>query len=339
MSVLSASEQTQINISLGGIVVSNYLSYLAMGIVLSATWTYFSKFPNDTWWLKVLVILCVSMCISDTIGTGMWTYDWAVANYANLSALSFIHWAIPAEAFLFGTCGLIVQLFYAWRIWMMSLRKNWILPIVIGCFSILGWCILCWAVHILGTHKHMSDFTLIIPVIYIWFGGSVAADVLITGSMIYYLDLCFRIKLHKTQQIDASYHAPRRFRQLMVRTVECNLLSLFAQTIAIGLFSSHSVGFYFVITDMTLAKVYTFSLLVSLNCRHSSNSHGTSGGESSSSKEGGGVELTALHTSSIPSTQLSADIQRETTGDWPQRTKGPAFNADELDADVVSSPV
>ncbi|KAE9383541.1 hypothetical protein BT96DRAFT_39777 [Gymnopus androsaceus JB14] len=77
-----------------------YLSYLTMGIVLSTTWTYFSKFPNDKWRFKALVILCVSMCIAETIGSGrrrrpcthlslkptdifagIWSYDWAVANY------------------------------------------------------------------------------------------------------------------------------------------------------------------------------------------------------------------------------------------------------------------
>ncbi|KAE9383400.1 hypothetical protein BT96DRAFT_64510 [Gymnopus androsaceus JB14] len=94
------------------------------------------------------------------------------------------------------------------------------------------------------------------------------ADVLITSSMIYYLDLRFRIKRHKTQQNQANYHAPRRFRRLIVRTVECNFLSLFIQAVGVGLFNCSNVGLYFV-TNMTLAKVYTFSLLVSLNIRHS----------------------------------------------------------------------
>ncbi|KAE9397281.1 hypothetical protein BT96DRAFT_995879 [Gymnopus androsaceus JB14] len=144
---LSAAEQTEINLSVGAVVVGNYLSYLTMGIVLCATWTYFSKFPNDKWWFKVLVTLCVSMCIGDTIATGQnrhstdpsfkptdifalagcWSYDWAVTNYANPAALAFIHWGVPAEGFLLATCGLGVQLFYAWRVWMMSMKNNWIL--------------------------------------------------------------------------------------------------------------------------------------------------------------------------------------------------------------------
>ncbi|KAE9391406.1 hypothetical protein BT96DRAFT_925313 [Gymnopus androsaceus JB14] len=336
MSGLSAAEQAEINVTLGAIVVSNNLSYLTMGIVLCATWIYFSKFPNDTWWFKAPVIVCVSICIADTIATGMWSYDWAVANYGNPAALAFTYWALPAEPSFYGTCGLIVQLFYAWRIWTMSLRKNWILPIVIGCLSILGWCILCWVVHTIATHSLLSQLDLLLPVLYIWLGGSAAADVIITGSMIYYLDLRFRFERHKAGTV---YQAPRRFRQIIVRTVEINLLSLLAQAAAIGLFNHSSIGFYYAIPDMMLAKVYTFSLLVSLNTRQSQQSYGTSGGFSSSFRVGGNRDALAsstLPTAIFPSTQITADTEREATCDWEKQTTGPVTSAKELHNHVLS---
>ncbi|KAE9391541.1 hypothetical protein BT96DRAFT_1024024 [Gymnopus androsaceus JB14] len=227
MSSLSTAEQAQINLSVGGVLSSNYLPYLTMGIVLSAS---------------------------------IWSYDWAVANYANPAALAFTHWTLAAEPFL------------------------------------------------------------------------LAADALITSSMFYYLDLRFRIELHKMQQNQAGYRAPRRFRRLIARTVECNLLSLFAQAIAIGLFNNTRIGLYYLITNMMLVKVYTFSLLVSLNCRHPDNGHGTSEGGFSSIR-GGDVELNVLgdrHTCAFPSTQIPVHIQRETTIEWQGQTKGPAFNVDEF---------
>ncbi|KAE9402643.1 hypothetical protein BT96DRAFT_918152 [Gymnopus androsaceus JB14] len=322
MPSLSAEEQAQINISLGGVVVSNYLSYLTMGIVLCAAWTYFSKFPTDRWWFKALIILCVSMCICDTIATGMWTYDLAVANYANPARLAFTHWAVPAEGFFFGLCGVIVQLFYAWRVWIMSIRKNQILPAVIGCLSISGWCMNCWIAYTAATHDLVSEITLLQTEVYIWLGGTVGADVLITSSMIYYLDLRFRVESHSTQ---LNHHLPGRFRRLIARTVECNLLSLLAQAIAVGLFGRSNVGSYVFITDMTFTKVSTFSLLVSLNCRHPDNGTGTSIGGFSSFAD---IELNILGT--IPSTQVPIHTQRETTVEWQGQKKGPAFNADEF---------
>jgi len=330
MSSLSAAEQAQIKISLGGVVVSNCLSYLTMGIVLCATWTYFIKFPNDLWRFKVLVILCVSMCICDTIATGMWTYDWAVANYANPTALAFTHWAAPVEGFLFGSCGLAVQLFYAWRVWVMSMKKNWILPVMIGCLSISSWCMICWIVHIIATHKLIADLILFQSEVYIWLGGSVGADVLITGSMIYYLDLRFRIELQQNQA-ETGYRAPQRFRRIIVRTVECNILSLVAQAFGVGLFGHPNVGLYYFLTDMTFTKVSTFSLLVSLHCRRSDNGIETSYGGFSSSRAGD-VELGALAIGDRqPSTRMSV-IQRDLNGEWQQK-KGPAFNPNALTPD------
>ncbi|KAE9388655.1 hypothetical protein BT96DRAFT_1025359 [Gymnopus androsaceus JB14] len=354
MSGLSAVEQARINLSVGGVVVGNYFSYLTMGIVLSATWTYFSKFPADRWWFKTLVVLCVSMCICDTIATGFWSYDLAVANYANPAVLAFSHWSVPAEGFFLATCGLVVQLFYAWRLWIMSMKNNWILPLVIGFLSILSYCVGCWMIHSSIIHKLISDFILLLPVAYIWFGSSVAADVVITGSMVYYLDFRFRMNPEFPSGVSPNWAFHRNLRKLMVRTVECNLLSLFVQAITIGLFNHSTIGLYYLITDMTLAKVYTFSLLVSctfrralilspsrlsssyqisipsVNCRHSNNGPGISnGGFSSSRGVGGIVELTVLHTSFFPSTRVSR-IQREATGDSQEQTNGPVFNDNEV---------
>ncbi|KAE9402212.1 hypothetical protein BT96DRAFT_918398 [Gymnopus androsaceus JB14] len=258
------------------------------------------------------------MCIGDTIVTGILTYDLAVANYANPSALAFIKWPIVLEPFLLATCCLTVQFFYAWRIWIMSLRRNWILLVLIGCLSILSWCALCWEVHTLATHNLISELNILLSS-YIWFGGSLAADVLITCSVIYYLDLRFRMRPEFPSGVSANRLLHRSFRKLIVRTVECNLLSLIAQAIAVGLFARGSVGSYSGITGMTLAKVYTFSLLVSLNCRHSKNDG--SGGGGLSSSRGGGIDSAAVSdrrgTITFPSTQV--DIQRETAGN---RRKG-----------------
>ncbi|KAE9384289.1 hypothetical protein BT96DRAFT_1008231 [Gymnopus androsaceus JB14] len=287
MSGLSAAEQAQINLSLGAVVVGNYLSELTMGIVLAVAWTYFSKFPTDLWWFKAIVILCVILCIADTVAHGIWNYDWAVANYGRSAALEYIHWAIPAGACFFSMCGLIVQIFYAWRLWVMSLKRNWILPTVVGCLSILGWSVIVWEVYVLTTHHLITDFSLVLPGTYIWLGGCVGADVLITGSMIYYLDVRFRIE-HPN-----DYHAPQRFRRIIVRTVECNLLSLLAQAISVGMFTQRSVGFYYIITDMTFTKVYTFSLLVSLNSRPTENDREISR-KSLSEYKGGDVDLNTL---------------------------------------------
>ncbi|KAJ7859788.1 hypothetical protein B0H14DRAFT_3446425 [Mycena olivaceomarginata] len=88
---LPPDAQAAINISLGAVVVGNYLSFLTMGVVGCYTWMYFSTFPNDRWIFKLLASICFIMCLADTAGTGIWVYDWSVADYANPGVMGFTH--------------------------------------------------------------------------------------------------------------------------------------------------------------------------------------------------------------------------------------------------------
>ncbi|KAJ7499782.1 hypothetical protein FB451DRAFT_1206557 [Mycena latifolia] len=205
----------------------------------------------------------------------------------------------------------MVQIFYAWRVWLVSTRKNWIVPIAIVTLSVLGWCIVCWMVSIMVTHKLVSELSLVSPTVYIWLGGSVGTDVLITCSMVYYLDLRFRMK-----EAARPTHANNRFREIIYRTVECNVLSLFAQSVSVGLFNSPSVGFYFVLTDMTLAKIYTFSLLISLLGRQE-DGRGLSGARNTSSKSAEQHALSERRVidNRVGNTQVSINVQRATADD------------------------
>ncbi|KAJ6556446.1 hypothetical protein B0H19DRAFT_1152593 [Mycena capillaripes] len=324
---LPADVQEQINISLGAIVISNNLSFLTLGVVLSYAWKYYKKFPKDPWGFKALVTACTIMCIADSVGTAFWVYDWGVLGYANPAVLGLTHWSFPVEAMLLGTCSTLVQFFYAWRIYLISVRKNWIVPCIITCLSLLGYSIVCWMVSILATHKQVADLSLVSPTVYVWLVGSVGADLIITASMIYYLDL----RLRMSYAAKASLNVGRsRFREIISRTVEANVLSLLAQTVSVGLFNRPQVGFYFVLTDMTLAKIYTFSLLVSLCGRHSDGREQLSGPPSSRSGEQ--LALSDRHNRAAgtrnilgdrtypPSTQVSISVQHEIVDDQRWKT-------------------
>ncbi|KAF7354245.1 Sda1 family protein [Mycena venus] len=319
---LPAEVQKQINISLGAIVISNNFSFLTLGVVLCYAWRYYRKFPKDPWAFKALVTACTIMCIADAVGTAFWVYDWGVLGYANPAVLGLTHWSFPVEAMLLGTCSTLVQCFYAWRIHLISVRKNWIVPGVIVCLSLLGYSIVCWMVSILATHKQVADLSLVSPTVYVWLVGSVGADVIITASMIFYLDLRFRM----SNAAKGSHPGRNRFQEIIRRTVEANVLSLLGQTVSVGLFNRPQVGFYFVLTDMTLAKVYTFSLLVSLCGRHSDGRENLSGGIPSS-RSGEQLALSdrqnrAAGTRNMlsdrrfpPNTQVSINVQHEILDD------------------------
>ncbi|KAJ7499783.1 hypothetical protein FB451DRAFT_1206561 [Mycena latifolia] len=263
-----------------------------MGAVSCYTWLYFAKYPHDRWTFKLLVTACFLMCAADTAGTGVWVYDWAVAGYASD-----------------GTCSTMVQIFYAWRVWLVSTRKNWIIPIAIVTLSVLGWCIVCWMVSIMVTHKLVSELSLVSPTVYVWLGGSVGADVLITCSMVYYLDLRFRMK-----EATRPTHANNRFREIIYRTVECNVLSLLAQSVSVGLFNSPSVGFYFGMRPPMSSRLLALTLHFAVLGRRED---GLSGARNMSSKSAEQYALSERRVmdNRVANTQVSINVQRETTDD------------------------
>ncbi|KAF8920119.1 hypothetical protein CPB85DRAFT_1428942 [Mucidula mucida] len=292
---------SQLDLALGGVVVSTFFSFLSMGVICACAFQYFANFPNDKWVFKALVSACMIMSTIDTISTGLWCYNWSVTNYGNPAAMAITHWGFAAEAALL----LFVQCFYAWRIWMVSMKKHWWLSAIIVTLSTMAWCVVVWMTYIISTHKMVADLHLVLPVVYIWLGGSVAADVMITCCMAYYLDLRFRNNMNQRHMPSGG-----RFKRIIVRTVECNAISLVAQTVTVALFNRPNVGFYFVLTDMTLAKIYTFSLLVSLNGRHLDGREST-GIESSkgAAQAGESHALSERRRPPIMSAQVSIQVQ------------------------------
>ncbi|KAJ7325889.1 hypothetical protein DFH08DRAFT_816964 [Mycena albidolilacea] len=243
--------QAAINISLGAVL---------WAATPGCTSALFRTIDGYSSYLSPPVSLCVSLTQPELvilIGiTGppkcIWVYDWAVTGYANPGVMAVIHWALPAEAmfmcdhfsstlqlahaiFRSGTTGTLVQCFYAWRVWLVSTRKNWILPVIIAPFamSYLWWQTISWFPNC--PSSRLCSYNVPLLSTSGWEAPRSGADVLITISMIYYLDLRFRMK-------EASRVGPGTN-----RTVECNVLSTLTQATMIGVFQTHSLGLYFVL--------------------------------------------------------------------------------------------
>ncbi|KAL8290640.1 hypothetical protein RQP46_002898 [Phenoliferia psychrophenolica] len=88
---------------------------------------------------------------------------------------------------------------------------------------------------------------------YTWLSCTSAADVLITGSMMW--NLVFKDSNRSTQM-------KRSFRRIAKRTLQSNSLSLISQIVILILFKLNT-GLWLLIVDFTVTKVYSFSLIYS----------------------------------------------------------------------------
>ncbi|THU89285.1 hypothetical protein K435DRAFT_802871 [Dendrothele bispora CBS 962.96] len=243
---------SEISLILGGVIVSTFVGFLALGIVLSCAWNYFVRFRHDKLYFKAIVSVCALLCIGETIFLAHWGYSWGVTHYGGSSFLLYynvnndIYFSseLNVIAMAPGSITFIVQWFYAWRLWIISLRRNVWFPSLVALLATVTYCL---------------------PVL---LGLSVAqflsiTDILISSGLFYYLDIKLRRKQIKTYL--------KRLRVIILRTVECNVLSLIAQVGMTILFICN-VGFYYLILVTAIGKVHTFSLIVSLNARSNGSS-------------------------------------------------------------------
>ncbi|KAJ4488285.1 hypothetical protein J3R30DRAFT_914628 [Lentinula aciculospora] len=253
---------SDIKLSVGALVVSGWMSFMSFGLVLAFGYQYFLQFYNDKWLYKTVVTTCLLLCLGDTIVSGLWSYRWSSTYYGDTSALLATPQEAVATLWFFPTTTFIVQLWFASRIWMISMEKNLSLPALIVLLASASWAIALWMFSVLVKHHStpVNDVNRIFPVGYAWLGGNIIADMCIFGGLAYYTEIRTR------KQRIHHLLSPRSLWAVTCRMIECNVLPLLSQIVLIILFKTN-VGFYYVLSDMTIAKVYTFSLLINLNAR------------------------------------------------------------------------
>jgi len=194
----------------------------------------------------------------------MWCYRWTSTYYG----VSPVLLKTPEESitllFLFPITTLIVQLWFTSRIWIVgSMRTNIWFPLLIATLACSSWLISLWMFSVLARHHTLvtEDANLIFPVGYAWLAGGVVTDAFIFGGLTYYTEM--------RSQKQRVHHllSPKGIWGILYRMIECNVLPLIAQIVLVVLITGKGVGFYYTLSDMTIAKVYTFSLLVSLSAR------------------------------------------------------------------------
>ncbi|KAE9406982.1 hypothetical protein BT96DRAFT_171246 [Gymnopus androsaceus JB14] len=241
---------SNVQLSVGAVVISACMSFLSFGVVLAFGWHYFLQFGTvDKLLYKTVVTTCLLLCLGDTVASGLWAYRWTTTYYGDYSSLL----ATPKESiallFLFPTTTIIVQLWFACRIWAITMRRNTWLPALIVTLAFASWSIALWMFSVL-IRRHSSvidDSNVLFPIGYVWLAGGIVADAFIFGGLSYYSKIRTRSK--RTQHL----LSPRSLWSICCRMIECNVLPLFAQIVLIILFKTN-VGFYYVLSDMTIAK-------------------------------------------------------------------------------------
>ncbi|KAK0196185.1 hypothetical protein F5146DRAFT_1118690 [Armillaria mellea] len=246
-----------IAITHGPALVGIFLACILYGIMLLQCFGFWTHFSKDRMWLKCYVGLLLLVDTLSTIFAMWWIYNLLVNNFANLNAFANADWLLAADPALVGITGTCCQLFFAWRIkvltgkwWLTSIVT--VLSIISGLAAIGSGIAVSWVVKLAEFDKFQSVGCL-------WLATTAAVDILITAIMTMNLN-----------QRRTGFRATDKLLNKIVRaTVANGLLTTVFAIVELSLYvgkpqTGLHIGFSFV-----LPKLYCNSVLSSLNARKS----------------------------------------------------------------------
>ncbi|KAJ3556094.1 hypothetical protein NM688_g2215 [Phlebia brevispora] len=121
--------QLSVNSTLGAVFIGNVVAAVLYGTSSLQTYIYFNR-CKDAIWLRMLifflwVIDTVHLCLSTYM-----IYSYAVTDFANPARLNVYPWSLSAIIAVTATEGMITQCIYAYRLWLVSQKKRWLIAII-----------------------------------------------------------------------------------------------------------------------------------------------------------------------------------------------------------------
>ncbi|KIJ47752.1 hypothetical protein M422DRAFT_28754 [Sphaerobolus stellatus SS14] len=241
--------------TLGPALIGLVLNWALLGILTTQVYVYYLCFPKDATHIKLLVygLFITELVQSCLLMDDNWS--WLISSWKQPDLILDFHlswFEVPVMTAVI-SCG--VQVFFAWRVYVLG--NSFIVPGLISLLALLQ----CSAGIASGVRDVKIQTFLKVPTNFIefdlWLGVSASVDVIIALAMTYYL-LKKRSFFHETQVL---------LSRLVRLSIETGSVTAVLAIIDIALFYGFKGKQYFIVPSSILAKMYSNTLLVSLNAR------------------------------------------------------------------------
>jgi len=241
----------------GPLFVGILLNWGLYGILVVQVYIYWTAFPSDQWHTKLLVY---TLFVLDTLQSillardGFSIFAEGFGNLERLNEIGLVWFTVPILAAL---VSLIVECFFAYRIWVLSGRSPWIPSAVV----VTSWTQAIGAILAGVKAFEVKEYTLLQThariEITVWHVGSATCDVLIAISMCYYL-------WKRDTGFKRTHTAIIRLIQL---TIETGTATASVAIIDLVLFSAGSGKAYYIAPAFVISKLYANTVIVIFNNR------------------------------------------------------------------------
>ncbi|GAA5936286.1 hypothetical protein JCM1841_002995 [Sporobolomyces salmonicolor] len=270
---------TALDSSIGAFAIGAFLSCFLAGITMVQVVEYFMLFglKDKRVWLCIVCVLAVA----DIFHTAMSCYTifvswirtspqrfpaldgrhvasilqlWSVMHFGDLAYLVTCPWSFTwYDPALTGVVTAVVQLFYAYRVFVIS-KKQKIVPSVVCALTTLQLAFAIGSTWMITKLKFFALFGEFKYGVGIWLMSAAAGDIIITSSMIHYLRGATRREYQ---------HGYSIIGRLLINTIETNALTMMVAIVDAILFITMSYASWHVIANLCLVKLYFNGVLVS----------------------------------------------------------------------------
>jgi len=234
-------------------------NWTLFGVLCVQVYVYARSFKTDRSWMKALVYFVFVFEIVQTAMTGADMYFWFAAGFGNVLELANSQLSPIDIPFFVAFMSLIVQSFFAYRIYTIK-KSFWFAVGVIVILAFMqagaGFCVGITAMLNQGFSASQQRNTEVAAGI--WLGGNAAVDVIIALTMTYLL-LSSRRQEHG--------FSSDMLTNIVRLTVETNTITAMMSIISLGVeYGTPATPYYYTPTAI-MGKLYSNTLLVTLNNR------------------------------------------------------------------------
>ncbi|KAJ6473539.1 hypothetical protein C8R47DRAFT_1324345 [Mycena vitilis] len=238
----------------GPMFIGLLFNVILYGIMITQTYIYFITFGSDRARTKIFVACILVLDTLNTFFDFAYLYDSLIVHFGDVPFLAEATWLFATDPVTTALIAFLVQGFYAWRVKVLT-GNVWLALFVTAC-SLTGLAGGIATTVEVCLVPRFSDFIHFKSTVIIWLTAECMADVLITIILVKHLTS------HKTGLPGTDLLIDRIVRM----TMQTGLLTSLCATIDLILFLTDPIGLH-LIFNVPLCKLYTNSLLSSLNAR------------------------------------------------------------------------
>lgn len=252
---------------IGPLFVGTIINWLLLGVQLLQVCDYSTHYPRDKWSIKLLVYGLLALDIAQTGLSTRFSWIFLVQKWGNYDVFTKPSWTGPTLPVMAGIVALIVQLYYAWRIWTLGGRRQKFCAGFVGLLSAMQFI----AAFVSSLKFEFQDSSIVspslVPGFTIWLVSSFLCDGVIATCM---LLICREAKTQTSFKSTSSL-----LNQLIRNVVETAAVTAFCaggQLVCFLAFKNTNLSY--LTPAYLLGKLYSNCLMANLNGRKIFNNHG-----------------------------------------------------------------